>query len=260
MRIRHVAGVLWGLASGPLLATDATSLAAVTDCMRGNIPPTVRVQSFDLRTVDRGGGERILRGRLHAAREDDRMRANLRIDAPADLRDAAYLMRETADGRDDMFVYLPALNKVRRILGGTRENPLFGTDFSYNDLRHMQNAFEGANGRLLPAETVDGRPVHVMEMRELDTEAERYTHLQAWVDQESCVALKVEFHDADGVVKRLISPAASLARAGEYWYAGETTMFDLRAGSYTDLTITGVTSGENIAGRLFNPSLFYLGN
>ena len=246
--------------AGPLAAQGDGSVEALNACMRANVPETVRVQTFELRAVDRGGGERQLRGRLYAERDDDLVRANLRLDAPADMRDAAYLMRETADGRDDMYVYLPALNKVRRIVGGTRDNPLFGTDFSYNDLRHMQSAFSGDDGRLGEDAAVEGRPVRVLEQDNVDDPDQRIVRLVAWVDVETCVALKVDFHDKEGVAKRMVSPAGSLQQSGSHWYAAESVMHDLRAGTHTTLTITGVTSGEDIAGRLFNPQLFYLGN
>lgn len=264
--MRGVSGIGGGclalslLLSAPLRAQGEGDIDALNACMRANVPESVRVQTFELNAVDRSGGERRLRGRLYAERENDQVRANLRLDAPADMRDAAYLMRETPDGRDEMFVFLPALNKVRRIIGGTRDNPLFGTDFSYNDLRHMQSAFSGSGGRLLADAGIEGRPVRVVEQDNVEDPDQRIVKLQAWVDVETCVALKVDFYDREGVAKRLISPAASLQQSGPHWFAAESVMNDLRAGTHTTLTITGVTSGDDLAGRLFNPQLFYLGN
>ena len=50
------------------------------------------------------------------------------------MRDAAYLVREASDPgkEEEMYVYLPALQKVRRITGAMKDSSLFGTDLSYS--------------------------------------------------------------------------------------------------------------------------------
>ena len=130
------------LIAGTARAGDAAT-DKVLDCMRGNIPKIMRIQEFELNAVDPAGGERLLRGRLYAQRENDLVKAMVKIKAPADLNNAAYLVREGKE-RDDMFIFLPALNRVRRIMGGSADSPLFGTDLSYNDIKQVQNAFPAA--------------------------------------------------------------------------------------------------------------------
>lgn len=248
-----------GFGLGPATAV-AASLADVTSCMRENVPVTVRVQSFVMQTSDRTNAQRRMAGRLYATRQRELMRVNLRLDEPPDMRSATYLMRETDSGRDEMFVFLPALNRVRRIVGGTRDNPMFGTDFSYNDLQQVHNAFSGDETLLLPPERLDDRPVHRLEvLREGDADS-RYTRMAAWVDEATCVALQVDFFEGDKHVKRMISNPASLQQAQGHWYAAETTMSDLVAGSSTLLSISDVSSAETLPERLFSPTLFYLGN
>ncbi|MFW1568148.1 hypothetical protein ACEV9J_24615, partial [Vibrio parahaemolyticus] len=77
-------------------------------CMRANIPPTLRIQQFRLESVDRSNSTRVLQGRLYAKRENNQLRAMLRLTAPADINGASYLIRE-GDKSDEMYVYLPAL-------------------------------------------------------------------------------------------------------------------------------------------------------
>lgn len=250
--------LLVGLVAGPAMAADGAA-DRILECMRTNIPQTLRVQEFDLTSVDRGGGERMLRGRLYAMRDKELVRAMVKIKAPPDLNGSAYLLREGKE-RDDMYVFLPALNKVRRITGGNADGPLFGTDLSYNDIKQVQNAFSGGAVRVEKPETLDGRPVHVLAMTPRADAESRYDLVRGWVDQKTCVALKIEFSEKDVVRKRLLASAQSLKQSGPNWYVSEAEMRDLRENTRTVLRITGVSSGDKLSERYFNSSSFYSGD
>ena len=241
-------------------ALHASTVEEITTCMRANIPETVRIQTFQLQSFDRAGESRLLSGRLTASRETDLVRANLRLATPPDLKDAAYLMRESRDGSDEMYIFLPALNKIRRVVGGTRDNPLFGTDFSYNDLRQLHKAFAGQPTQVEAPEMIEGRPVHVLEIRPRAEDQSRYSRVRAWVDVEACTPLRMEFYEGERLSKRLLSPPASLARVDGYWYAAITEMHDLQAGTHTRMSVSEIETGPRLPERLFNPRLFHMGN
>ena len=240
---------------GPAHANDAAT-DKILECMRGNIPKVMRIQEFELNAVDPAGGARLLRGRLFAVRQDDLMRAMVKIKAPPDLNNAAYLVREGKE-RDDMFIFLPALNRVRRIMGGSADSPLFGTDLSYNDIKQVQNAFSGGPVKQEKADVIDAHPVNVLTMTPSAAAKSNYTMIRAWIDQKTCVALKVEFYEGASVRKRLTSPAKSLKQSGPNWYVSEALMEDLRTKSHTTLKITGLSNVEKLSDRYFNATSFY---
>ncbi len=228
-------------------------------CMRANIPPTLRIQEFQLTSTDRKGERRLLTGRLFAKRENELLRAMLKLSAPADVNGAAYLIREGAK-TDEMHVYLPALNRTRRIMGGAGDGPLFGTDLSYADIKQVQNAFSGSTPLIEGREKIEGRAVTVLGVVPTAESGSRYSRIKAWIDDTSCVALKVEFLEGATTRKRLLAPAAAITKAGNYWYVNDSTMSDLKLGSKTQLKIVGVKSGEDIANRYFDARNFFLGN
>lgn len=228
-------------------------------CMRANIPQTLRIQEFDLTATDRAGSSRLLRGKLFAKRENDRLRSMIRLTAPADVNGSSYLLRE-GEKSDDMYVYLPALNKVRRISGASADGPLFGTDLSYAEIKQINNAFSGNSPAIEGGEKIEGRPVKRLSVVPHAESGSIYSRIRAWVDEASCVALKAEFLQGETVRKRLTAPAASLTRSGTYWYAAQATMSDLKEGSRTLLKVTGVKSGEEMANRYFDSRNFYVGN
>lgn len=246
------AGSLMGSAQA---ATTDPAAQAVLDCMRNNIPKTLRVQEFELTSVDRTGGTRVMRGKLFAKREDDKLRAMVKIKSPPDLSGAAYMVREGKE-KDDMFVFIPALNKVRRINGAASDGPLFGTDFSYTDIKQMQNASEGGVVKLEKPEVIEGHPVAVIAVTPKPGSVSRYSLIRNWIDQKACVPLKIEFSEGANVRKRLVSPVAAIAQSGANWYVNEAKMSDLRDNTSTLLKVTGFATEVNISDRYFNPNSF----
>ncbi len=255
--MRYLLALLcWPLAG---LAADP-ALEEVTRCMRANIPETVRIQTMTITSWDRGGGERILKGKLFGTREKDRARVMMRIESPNDLAGASYLVRES-EAADEMYLYLPAIQKVRRITGQALDGQLWGTDLSYNDVKYLQNAFAGSDG-VLEADTppYEQRAVHALSFTPPPDEAMRYRTVRALVDKKTCVALKVEFNEPGGPRKVLTVQPSDLKQSDSHWYAAKAEVRDLKNGTRTRVALTGVSSGDKLAGRYFSPQSFYLGN
>jgi len=259
------------LAGSPVLAADPVAKPAavpaavvdsaaqpVLDCMRANVPETVQIKQVELTARDRGGGERTLKGKLFGMKEKGKARAMVRIEAPPDLARAAYLVRE-GDKSDEMYVYVPALSKVRRITGASMDGSLWGTDLTYADVKQLQNAFDGGTVKIEPQQQVENRPVHVLYFTPRAEEQTRYNGIRSYVDQQSCVPLKVEFVEGKEVRKRMTVAAKDLKQTGKHWYAQEAQMADLKDGTQTRIKIVGVTSDAKLASRYFNASTFYVG-
>lgn len=245
------------LLASPVLA--GTAEEQVMACMRANIPPTLRIQEFQLTSTDRKGERRVLTGKLFAKREKELLRAMLKLSEPADVNGAAYLIREGVKS-DEMYVFLPALNRTRRIQGGAGDGPLFGTDLSYADIKQVQNAFSGSTPKIEGKEKIENRAVTVLGVVPTAESGSRYSKIKAWIDDTSCLALKVEFFEGPTVRKRLVAPSSAVNKAGDYWYVNDSTMSDLKLGTKTQLKITGVKSGEDLANRYFDARNFFLGN
>lgn len=253
-----------GLAlAAPVRADDA--LQKVLDCMHANLPPTLRVEHIELENTDRGGSTRTLKGRLYAMREArgeaaGLARATLRIESPDYLAGAAYLVRQGKPGaEDEMYVFLPSVNRVRRVIGDAGYDSMLGTNFSYVDFKQLESAFGGAPATLEASQVVEQRPAWVISFKAQPGVAAGYSAIRTWIDQKSCVALKVDFYEGTGVRKELTAPAAALKQSGSYWYPGRATMRDLRDGTSTELRILDVNSSEELPSRLFDARLFQLG-
>jgi len=184
----------------------------------------------------------------------------IRISAPSDLADAAYLVRESSAGQDEMYMYLPAVARVRRINGSSIDGSLLGTDISYGELKQIESAFQAGDARLEKQEQIEQRPVSVVLIRPAPVQHSQYSSIRAWIDQKTCVALKANFYEGEAVRKELSVPAGALQQAGKTWYFTQAQLRDLREGTHTTLKLSGYLPNTELPTRLFDAHSFYLGN
>jgi hypothetical protein len=257
--MKYATALLMVFLAAPALADEAAQ--KVMDCMQANLPPTARVQQLELASTDRAGGTRVLEANLYAMLDKGLLRLSLRIIGPPDLAGSAYLLRETeGDREDDIYLSLPKAQRIRHITGAQASQSLFGTDFSYADVRQIQGAFAAGDSKLEAPAEIDKRPVHVLVQKPQEKKVSPYTMVRSWVDQQTCVPLKTEFYEGDKPRKRLTSPAASLKQSGKHWYPGEMEMVDLKTETRTTLKLGRIMDVDGLSIRYFNPSTFNYGN
>ena len=119
--------ILLALALGVCTSAWADDAQKVLECMRGNVPSSLRVQDIELTSTDRSEGSRSLRGKLFAVRETQKdlshVRVMLQVNAPENLAGSAFLLREaTKVSEQGMYLYLPSVRRVRRRSHDTRDD------------------------------------------------------------------------------------------------------------------------------------------
>jgi hypothetical protein len=122
-----------------------------------------------------------------------------RFAQPADIKGTGFLQVENSAADDDIWVYLPALGKTRRLASNNKRDSFFGTDFSYGDI--LLPPVEKWEHTLLRQETVDGAPCHVVESRPRDARTRDdigYARRISWIDATTFVERKVDYYDTRG--------------------------------------------------------------
>lgn len=242
-----------------LLAPAVHALETAEDiraCLRNNLPKHTRVQTIELLAVDRSGGRRSMRVSLHWKRGDDDLhRIRLRIEQPTDLRGSSYLVIEKT-GEDEMFVYLPATQRVRRVTTAMISGSLWGTDFSYADVKQMQGIALNGDVRRLEDTTFADRPVYVLEATGAATPDSVYSKIVSFVDRDTCVALQTAFYEhGDEVRKLLTADPGRIVRENDRWSAHDLEMRDLENGTATRMHVLESRSDVDVPDRLFTPSM-----
>ena len=239
----------------PVLPSYAEpSAESVRDCVEANFPKHSSLQHIELRSVDRAGGTRVLAARLYWQRVGNYARAMIRVEAPNELKNAAYLVIQPVGEVERVYVYMPTMKKVRRITAKTALNRLWGTDFSYEDMKFLQTALNNVTVVLQGSGEISGRSTHVLETH-LNVEAgSPYQRVVSHVDTASCVALRTEFFErGESPRKVLDADPSSLTRDGERWIATHFEMLDKNNQTRTMLTIEHREIDVELPDHLFSP-------
>lgn len=126
--------------------------------------------------------------------------------SPADVKGTKTLLIEHTGKDDDIWIYLPALKKVRRLVSSNKKDSFVGTDFSYGDVIGQRP--EDWNHKILKEEKVDGKDCWVIEsLPKTDQikEDSGYSKRVGWVDKQSFVAVKAESYDQTGQLFKKVS-------------------------------------------------------
>jgi hypothetical protein len=237
--------------------TNAATVDSIQACMLANLPTTTSEQSVRLRSIDRAGSEQAISARLwwrHRAEQDTRLMA--RIDAPLDLEGAAYLAIQE-DGEQTVYSYIPAIKRVHRIKGNTSKGKLWGTDFSYEDIRYLQAIASSGQLELEGEGSLADRSTWIITMRPSDPNSS-YERIVNQVDQATCVPLQSELYEQGDEARKILSiDPLSLSQVGERWLARRASMEDKLNETRTEVEITRVEYDDKISSRTFSPSNFY---
>lgn len=120
----------------------------------------------------------------------------VRVAAPADMRGVGTLTVERRNSPDDLWVYLPALRRVRRLVASNRRDAWLGSDFSYGDVAgHEVSEWRHA---ILRSERYRGDACTVVESTPIrnDIASETgYARRLTWLRDNDRFAVRAEFFD-----------------------------------------------------------------
>jgi predicted RND superfamily exporter protein len=194
------------LVAGVLLAGNQVRAEAlrVDDLMEKSYQAT-RVDSSiseaTFRLVNASGQERVRKTRgvtkLQTNGVDNRR--VIRFLSPGDVRNTTTLLDEHAGKEDEIWVYLPALKKARRLASNNKRSSFVGTDLSYGDI--VGHRTQDWTHKLLREEPRQGVACYVIESVPKSPEVASesgYSKRVTWVAKDNFVALKVDFSDPAG--------------------------------------------------------------
>ncbi|RFC33423.1 MAG: hypothetical protein DID92_2727744886 [Candidatus Nitrotoga sp. SPKER] len=128
----------------------------------------------------------------------DNMRMT-RFLSPPDVKGTVSLLIEHAEKDDDIWIYLPALKKVRRLVSNNKKDSFVGTDFSYADV--IGYKVGEWNYKLLKEELVEGQPCYVIEAlpkSDAIKTSNGYSKRIGWLRKDNLMTVKMDFWDETG--------------------------------------------------------------
>lgn len=147
---------------------------------------------------------------------------------PADVAHMVYLVWKHPDRDDDRWLYLPAMDLVKRVAAGDKRSSFAGSHFVYEDV----------SGRSLAADTHElvesGEGRYKIKNIPRDAKGSEFAYYFAWIDAGTFMPLKAEYYDKTGTLIRAVEtmevqkiggyPTAVKTKAKDFIRNGETVM------------------------------------
>lgn len=155
--------------------------------------------------IDRRDRQRVRNLKLYSKEYGDDTKSLSLFESPADIRGTAYLNFDWDEsGRDDdSWLYLPALQRVKRLASSDKSDSFLGSDFTYADINGFEIDWYDYSF-VSESEMVDGEESWVIEIspkpefRERAEESTGYSRMQAWISKDKLLQLRAQAWEIRG--------------------------------------------------------------
>lgn len=173
---------------------------------------------------------------------------------PNDIKGTGVLQIEHIDADDDLWIYLPALKKSRRLVANNKKDSFVGSDFSYADISLPK--VDQYRHKLLRSETIDRHDCYVIESvpaNDTIRSSHGYSKKITWVRKDAFLETKVEYYDlSDRLLKtQVITNHKLVEPATQRWFALYREMSNHQTGHKTVLRFDNVNAGVAVSNDLF---------
>lgn len=211
---------------------DALSLVTMTLTQPGRPP---RVRKMMIYRADRG---------------NDETATLIRFLEPENIAGTGLLTVDHKAGESDQWIYLPAMERVRRIAASRKGGRFVNSEYYYEDLRRRHPSKD--QHRVLGRETIDGVACDVLESTPVDPSGSVYVKRVSWVDRDTLLPLRVDFYEknTEAPSKRLV--VLKYRKIQGYWTVVDSTLTELASGNATRLTVEKIAYNRKLPARLFS--------
>jgi outer membrane lipoprotein-sorting protein len=117
---------------------------------------------------------------------------------PADVQDMVYMVWKFTDKDDDRWMYLPALDLVRRIAATDKRSSFVGSNFVYEDI-------SGRNLDLDTHELLDSpADVYLIKNTPKDAGSVEFSYYMISIRKDNFLPVKAEYFDKQGKLNRIV--------------------------------------------------------
>jgi predicted RND superfamily exporter protein/outer membrane lipoprotein-sorting protein len=207
--------------------------------------------------ISSDGQQRVRRTRSWTKLRDDGV-SNMRLTrfvSPPDVRGTATLTIENASDDDDIWIYLPALKRVRRLLASDKKDSYVGTDFSYGDIIGLK--VEQWRHTIVRQEAVDGVPCYVVDSLPATQAAvanSGYSRRLQWIRADNFVTVRGQYFDSGGRLWKTFA-ASDLQRVDpklDRWQPMRLESRDVQANHTTVIQLEDFRADQGLSAEMFN--------
>jgi hypothetical protein len=173
---------------------------------------------------------------------------------PGDIRNTVFLIWKYPEKDDDRWIFIPALNMIRRVAATDSRSSFVGSDFTYEDVSGRDLSSDAHT--LLREEKLGDADCYVIQS--VPRTPTDYVKKLAWIDKKTYLPLREEYYDAQGELARVFTAdAISDVAMGEgtartsYPTVTKRTMKNVKSGHRTEVSYDGVAYNIGLDDGLF---------
>jgi hypothetical protein len=174
-------------------------------------------------------------------------KALVRFLEPAEIRGTSLLVLERDDRDDDLFVYLPAVGRSRRITSAQRSDAFFGTNLTYEDLEPKRASDFTASF----ADRRRDQGCVWLEIHPRPGVASQYDRILSCIEEARAVVFRTEYYVGGRLLKQLEGDPESVREFGGRQLVGRARLVTSSSGFETELVIESYDRSAAIPDELF---------
>ncbi|MFQ6609032.1 MAG: outer membrane lipoprotein-sorting protein [Fidelibacterota bacterium] len=179
---------------------------------------------------------------------DFRSKSLIRFLKPADVKGTSLLIWEyQSDKDDDQWLYLPAMQKVKRIVAREKSTEFMGSDFTYEDMGSRD--IDEDTYKLIGEDEIFGEDCYLVGALPVQKES-TYSRRVVWVSKKTWIVRKVEYFNKKGELLKILT-IPKLHKEGNYWTVDKMIMENVKKAHKTILEINDVKYDSGIDGWRF---------
>ncbi len=167
---------------------------------------------------------------------------------PADVRGMTFMVWKYPQRDDDRWLFIPAINLVKRIAASDKRSSFVGSDFSYEDVSGRE--VEEDTHTLLREERLDGKEVYVVKSVPKDERSADFSYKLSWIDKGSFVLWKEEYYDKRGELYNVFT-ADEVKTVQGFLTTIRRTMRNVQTGHRTEVSFKEVRYNLGLSEELF---------
>jgi hypothetical protein len=145
------------------------------------------------------------------------------FDNPRDIKGTAFLTFTHKSGPDDQWLYLPALNRVKRISSSNKSGSFMGSEFAYEDLSSQEiekYTYKWIKDEPCPGDDYKTLGCFVIERYPVDPNS-GYTRQVVWIDTDEYRTIKVDYFDRKNAPLKTLTLKGYKQYLNKFWRADE---------------------------------------
>jgi Outer membrane lipoprotein-sorting protein len=206
--------------------------------------------------IDNRGKERIRTGKSSNKLQKNGIYYHrlYRYFSPQDIQGTAVLVQEHPS-EDDMWIYLPAMKKTRRITAGNKRDSFVGSDFSYGDV--VSPKVDDYTHSIQGKENLEGVDCYKIESIPKNERIKRdtgYNKKVSWIRSDNYFEKKIDYYDEAGDLLKTqqISKLFQADQGNRKWIAMKREMMNHQTHHKTVITFDKIDLAKGLRDDVFS--------